>query len=276
MRSFKEWLTDGLTHLTLSFLFSLLGIELAISALTTWIVGQVRSALGLAGLPAYFYLLLGIVVFCAVSLFAILVVCLQRTVTGAIAKAPPSSPRPSIPAEPRVLLPSPPKTVDLRGQILELYLAQFEDLLHTSRTYMVMKVRIVNHGADEVTISGVGARASLADFSVDGEIITTDLSWLRIKRKREGVLLAVVYDVLAIEPFLGVNPHEEVYKKGKPHEGWLAFEFKVWGNKEFPNAQVELFLKDALGNSHTVVRPAGVYEKTGELVRADLTSQTVT
>jgi hypothetical protein len=58
------------------------------------------------------------------------------------------------------------------------------------------------------------------------------------------------------------------YKKGIPHHGWFAFEFTLLGDgMEFPNAKIDLFLRDSLGNPHTITRIAGVYPKTGELIR---------
>ena len=86
-----------------------------------------------------------------------------------------------------------------------------------------------------------------------------------IRRRKEGTL-SFTFEETLIEPALGSEPHIEVYKKGIPREGWLAFEAYPWGEVEFPNAQFDLHLKDSLGGAHCIRRPSGVYAKTGEFM----------
>jgi hypothetical protein len=164
-------------------------------------------------------------------------------------------------------LPAPPalqKGVDLQGEIRELYIQSFEDMLHFSKTYVVMKVRITNHGPDEATVTGCGIRISLGDYQINGDVKNDiPVEW-RIKKKRQGIL-GIAYDETPIEELLS---DKCVYKKGHPNGGWLAFEVVSSGDIEFPNAQVELLLQDSLGGRHYITREAGVYPRTGELVMA--------
>jgi hypothetical protein len=79
MKSIKDWFKHGLTHLTLSFVFALFGIDAALSAAATWITRQAQVYLGLSALPTHFYVLLGVLIFCAITLFAILILILHKS-----------------------------------------------------------------------------------------------------------------------------------------------------------------------------------------------------
>ncbi len=74
MMSFKKWVEHGVAHLTLNFLFAFFGVEVVVSTAATWSVHLVQGLIfhGIEP-PPYFYLVLGILVFCALSLFATMV-----------------------------------------------------------------------------------------------------------------------------------------------------------------------------------------------------------
>ena len=169
---------------------------------------------------------------------------------------PPSEPMP----EPASIT----KAVDLRGQFLELYLAKFDDLIGVTTTFMAVHMKIVNHGNDEVTITECGAHASLGKFYADGKVLSSIPALWRIKKKQEGISPAACLEY-QIDPLLNTK---DIYKKGIPIDGWLAFEFFLIGEGiEFPNAKFDVSFKDSLGNSHTITRPPGVYPTDGELIR---------
>lgn len=136
MEWFKKWIEHGLRHLTLSFIFTAVGVEAGISALATWLTRQIWASLGLAVLPAHFFVLLGILVFCAVTLFALFMVLLNRPVRGVLPDQEFSFiPAPPPPVEPTIvpLVLESPKTVDLRGQLQEIYFARFDDVMGICR-----------------------------------------------------------------------------------------------------------------------------------------------
>ena len=163
-------------------------------------------------------------------------------------------------------LPVRPKPVDLQGKFLELYIQSFEDLLHITKTYVAMKVQIVNHGPDEATIVSCGLHISLGPWSMEGQIMNRIPDDWRINKKRENSFLVASYDEVPLEPLLRAS---EVYKKGHPVSGWLAFELYVFGDVEFPNAQFNLNVTDSFDVTHAITRKAGVYPQTGELIRVD-------
>ena len=82
MKSLKEWIEHGLMHLTVSFLFALFGVDVVISAAATWLASYIHSWLGISTPPPHFYFVLGILIFCAVTLFAVLVLTLQKSVAA--------------------------------------------------------------------------------------------------------------------------------------------------------------------------------------------------
>jgi hypothetical protein len=156
--------------------------------------------------------------------------------------------------------------VDLQGRFLELYIQSFEDMLHISKTYVAMKIQIVNHGPDETTIVSCGLHISLGPWKIDGQIMTAIPDTWRVKKQRENSFLVPTYDEVSLEPLLRAS---EVYRKGHPVQGWLAFELFVFGDVEFPNAQFDLNVTDSFDVTHTITRKAGVYPRAGELIWVD-------
>jgi hypothetical protein len=167
-------------------------------------------------------------------------------------------------------LPAPalPLPVDLRGDLSELYFRKDNDLLGMpSRTTVVMKVQIVNHGPTEATITHCGLQIRIGEDQFSGDLVKHIPDSWRIKKRKDG-LLNIAYEESPFDVSLGVVPHKEVYRRGIPLAGWLAFEFYFLENVEFPNAQFILILKDSLGGEHRVQKDAALYIKTGEIVTA--------
>jgi hypothetical protein len=125
----------------------------------------------------------------------------------------------------------------------------------------------VNRGLSEATITAFGLLIELGEYRKGGDPIQIPPT-MRIRREREGTFIGTALDEFPLEPALGVSPNPEIYKRGIPHEGWLAFEVYAHGSEEFPNAQFDLLLEDSLGGSHRIRRKAGVYRATGQLVVA--------
>ena len=172
---------------------------------------------------------------------------------------PATIPAPSPPALTPV-----PKLVDLQGEILEVY---FNDSFPTpiiGRKYVLMRVRIVNRGPNEATITHCGLQVSLGAFRATGAITDIPSVW-RIRKQSDNAFLGSLYEDTPPIPRLGAQPHEEIYKQGHPREGWLNFEFYLQ-NVDFPNAEFKILLKDSLGGEHSIHRPSGVYVRMGDLV----------
>lgn len=79
MMSFEKWIEHGIAHLTLQFVFAVFGVELFVSTAATWTVHLVQKLI-FSGVepPPHFYVVLGILIFCALSLFAIMISMLHR------------------------------------------------------------------------------------------------------------------------------------------------------------------------------------------------------
>ena len=107
--------------------------------------------------------------------------------------------------------PPPPKPVDLQGKILEMYIALFDENLLLSKTYVAIKVQIVNHGPDEATVISCGLQISLGTWRAVGEIMNKIPDDWRIKKKRENNFLVSAYDEVPLKPLLRPS---EVYKRG--------------------------------------------------------------
>ncbi len=249
-----------------------------VSAAGVWITRLVQSEIGISLLPLRFYVVLAVLAFCAILLSIVLLFVFARFMAKRnVPEMPTPAPMPNLeelrarlfppppPDPPR--LPDPPKPVDLRGKILEIYIATFDDLPHISKTYVAMKVQIKNHGPDEATILSCGLHISLGTWQVDGKVMNAVPENWRIKKKRENSFLVVAYDEIPLEPRLRADA---VYKKGYPLTGWLVFELYAYGDIEFPNAQFELRVVDSFDERHFITREPGVYQKTGELIRLEL------
>jgi hypothetical protein len=160
-----------------------------------------------------------------------------------------------------------PLPVDLHGEVLELYFHKDNDILgFPEHTTVVMKVQLTNHGQDQATITQCGLTVMLGDFRVEGALLQTLPDSWRIQKRKESSALNLEYIDMPIGPCLGETPEKEVYRKGVPRVGWLAFDFYFQENVEFPNAQFTLLLKDSLGGTHRIYREPMVYRKTGEIV----------
>jgi len=166
-------------------------------------------------------------------------------------------------------VPSLPRPVDLRGEILEMYFYGPQDFMAFSFApkHILCKVLIVNHGPDQATITHCGLQISLGDFQRLAETANIPDAW-HIRKKKTGVL-GFGYEDLTIAPALGAPAESETYSKGIPRIGWLAFELHSFGEDvEFPNAEFILHLKDSLGGQHCIRKGPGVYTRTGEIVVA--------
>ena len=163
---------------------------------------------------------------------------------------------------------TPKSGVDLCGDILEVYIRYPDDkFFPMTQAFVFMNARIVNHGVDETAVTSFGLWVELGDYRKAGsEIPVPDT--LRIRKPMEGVFLSTSFVETPLSPSLGVLPHEKVYVKGKPREGWLAFQVFVHGSEEIPNVKFDLLLMDSFGQIHHIIRNPGVYRNTGQLVLA--------
>jgi hypothetical protein len=155
-----------------------------------------------------------------------------------------------------------PLAVDLRGEILELYFlgAPYMMAMTISPMYVLLKVQIVNHGPDQVTVKSCGLHINIGDFHRLGEPAEIPKLW-RIKRKIQQTF-SIGVEETPVTPHLGMA---ETYQKGIPQIGWLAFT-SYDEHVEFPNATFTIHLRDSLGGDHYIQREPEVYKKVGELV----------
>ncbi|MGD0861022.1 MAG: hypothetical protein ABR912_17150 [Terracidiphilus sp.] len=87
----KKWLERGITHLTFSFLFAFFGVDVAVSAVATWTASAIQKTFAPPGLSAQFYFVIGVLVFCAITLFSILVWVMKESMTPISSPQPQSS-----------------------------------------------------------------------------------------------------------------------------------------------------------------------------------------
>jgi hypothetical protein len=159
-----------------------------------------------------------------------------------------------------------PLPVNLRGEILELFLHAENDLLGLpSRTYILMKVQIVNRGVAEATITRIGLRVRVGQFESMCDLLKEIPEAWQI-RKRDDRYLNMVYKNTPLDSILGAQPSEEIYRPGIPRSGWIAFELYAQENIQFPNAEFTLFLEDSLGGQHLIRRMPQLYVKRGDIV----------
>jgi hypothetical protein len=158
---------------------------------------------------------------------------------------------------------TPPRPVDLRGEILELYFHEQNSILGVSECVtVIMRMRIVNHGPTEATITHCDLQVCLGQERLSGSLLNRRPDSWAIRR-RDDKILSVAYVETAIAPLLGAD---DIYPKGIPRSGFMLFEVYSLQNIEFPNAHFVLSLKDSLGGVHCIERKPMFYRKTGELV----------
>lgn len=231
----------------------------AISVISTYVVARARHSTREDWLG---YLILAFMVFCALVLSNLYVTKGRQELDPPKSNEVPVS----VPVNLSEAILS-PRSVDLQGEFLEVFIQTFDEIAVT-RTYVLIKVRIVNAGKDEVTIVEKKLDISLPNWRAVATSVDIPDHW-RLKKPNPRVLLAISYVETEITPKLGANPLDEVYKKGLPKEGWLAFELYISrGETAFPNAQFDLLLTDSLGNQHRIRRNMGLYPTLGELIRA--------
>jgi hypothetical protein len=87
MKNLRENIGEGLRHLTWSFIWKFLGAEALITAAATGAAVGARHLIHIAAgsysLPLSFYLVIALLIFCAMTLFAILVLMLHNSVNSA-------------------------------------------------------------------------------------------------------------------------------------------------------------------------------------------------
>jgi hypothetical protein len=157
-------------------------------------------------------------------------------------------------------------STDLRGDILELYFHPENDLLGLpSRTYILMKVQIVNRGIAEATITKVGLQVRVGQFESMCDLLKEVPETWQIRR-RDDRYLNMAYKNTPLDKVLGSESSEEIYRPGIPRSGYIAFELYAMENIQFPNAEFTLFLEDSLGGQHRILRMPQLYIKTGEII----------
>ena len=138
-----------------------------LSGLAAWVGMFVQQLIGIPTSPSRFYVVLSVLVFCAALLSTrfvfVLIDFARKNASRSFKILPPPSPPASIE---KVVVPiskaqDQPKPIDLQGEILELYISPPTGIITPSLVYLVLKVRIVNHGPDEATITRIALRVTL-------------------------------------------------------------------------------------------------------------------
>lgn len=260
-------------HLFILTASSLLG-SAVVASVATWIVKVIQKALGDPLLPTHFYVILGILIASLMLLAGVFALTFsvasrkptQAAQTAQLTYGPDSITPPRdapIPISEALFFPP----VNLRGEILELlFYSPDNEFSVISNEFVVLRSRITNHGADEVTVTNCRLEIRLGDFWQGAERVNIPTNW-RVQRKRPNTLTAV-YDEMPLEPALGVGVPGVIYKKGHPQEGWLAFQLHLFHDYEYPNAQFILHLTDSLGGEHQITREPAVYNRTGTIAEA--------
>ncbi len=158
------------------------------------------------------------------------------------------------------------RSVDLQGEIQEIYFRNEDDRIgFPSRTYVLMKVQVVNRGSFEATITNVALQVRVGTFEAMCDLLKQIPDSWQV-RHRDERYLNMVYLHTPVDTCLGQNPPAEIYRPAIPRSGWIAFELYALQNIQFPNAEFNLFLKDSLGEQHRVQRASQLYIKSGEII----------
>jgi hypothetical protein len=262
MKSLKEQWAELLPHIKAHIVIQF-GTALLTSAIVSgvglWVAHLLERLVGGPKLPTLFYLALALLFFCAILLANLLSAVAIKPSTTTIAPAPQELPAPTE----AIVLPPIQKPVDFHGRFLEIYFSKPDPLPITSY-FVLVKLEMVNRGPDEATASFRGIVVSLPGYKRSGGVHQFP-EWWRIRRRKPDTLLPV-YEELPCDPQLGLNPHEEIYRKGIPRVGWIAFEMYLPPTEEFHNAQMDIHVHDSLGGTHVIRRELGVYYVPGELL----------
>ena len=155
----------------------------------------------------------------------------------------------AIPTPPLTSAPT-PKDPDLRGEMLEMIFSTTGALSNPRHIQVLMKLRIVNHGTIEVTVTnwkleikfGPKYPQATAFAAIPPTSVVIDRS-------------SVDKPVEQIRTSLDQQAHTHPLKQGVPMTGWILFELGVLFEHTEPpvNAQFTVTAFDALGGSHRIV-----------------------
>jgi len=200
------------------------------------------------------YVILGILIFCALTLTAILFFVAAKMTKAA---SPGDSSASATYEETSI-----PKPVDLRGEVLDLY---FRDTPQAYGNYDVfMKLRVTNHGFQEATVAEWNLYVSVGEHESTGTQAQIPATLQLKTREPSGVFSEESFLHTALTPTFRA---EDTYRNAIHRTGWIAFTVVTWGNEAWPvNAVFRVKMTDSLGDEHWIQRPSQPYFKTGELV----------
>jgi hypothetical protein len=237
-----------------------------ISATGVWITRFIQNQIGVSLLPTRFYIVLAVLIFCALLLSIILLFVLSRFLNGS--SSPASQAPPVIPTNKTASELAVTKAVDLRGQFDEMFFFRPVTGMEAFFSYpysVLFKLTITNVGTDETTIVGWNLGLWMGNDFLGGKITKIPASW-HIRRYGTDLYNLNQFHDEPLEEKIDKLPSGEAFRKGIPRTGWIAFEVQAWQGELPHNAYFRIVAKDSFGNEHNFDRPAQNYIKTGELV----------
>ena len=196
------------------------------------------------------YLILGLLIFCALICSALFVRQRQTktddlTIEDVIQIQPGEPPA--------------PKPVDLRGSVLNLY---FREVGYAAYE-VFMKLRITNHGLQEATVTECVLDILIGEDQSTGTQIQIPAT-LQLETEESNAVGVIRVNHTALIPT--ISP-DDVYRKAIPWTRWIAFGVTAWGNQSLPyNAAFMVRMTDSLGGEHSIDYPPQPYIKSGEIV----------
>lgn len=251
--------------------FVILAGTAIISAAGVWFTTFVQSEIGISLLPTRFYVVLTVLIFCALLLSIILLFVLARFMNRA------SSPTPEtahvMPENKPASELSVTKTVDLKGVFNEMLFFRPITGMEALFPYpysVLFSLTITNVGTDEATIVNWNLGIWMGQDYLNGVLTKIPESW-RIRRYGSDLYNLNKFIDEPLEEQIDKLPKGEAFRKGIPRTGWIAFEVQAWQGELPHNAYFRIVAKDSFGTEHNFDRPAKNYIKAGELVSVEQT-----
>ena len=166
---------------------------------------------------------------------------------------------------PLALTPPPvdPKKPNLKCEIQDI-LFYVERLFIGNDVYVLLQVRVVNYGEQEVAVTEWSLEAQAGVGILRGEVEPIPENW-KIRRFAPGKVITV--EEIGKKLYASTEP----FRKGIPQAGWISFKLSTLFRMYPPyNAKFTLKAKDALGEEHLTVQQASFLNESGEIfVTAD-------
>jgi hypothetical protein len=155
-----------------------------------------------------------------------------------------------------------PNASNLKTEILEI-LFYLKRLPLSNDNFILMRLRVVNHGTEEAVVTGWQLKLTVGDTRLDcEEVEEIPTSW-RIRRIDPTARVKVTTEDFNRD----ASTFNEPLKKGVPKERWVCFRLFTLSRILSPhNANMTITLTDAFGRTHETEDGPGFTSDMGEIV----------